>query len=95
MSDRRADAAFLKTCRTGPQATGPTRVETDSLGSKEIPADAYFTALIPHIGYGAASTLANEALATNANIADLVVSSGLMTRERVAELLTPEHLTRA
>ena len=52
------------------------------------------TALIPHIGYGAASKLAKEALVTNANIADLVVSSGLMTREQVAEMLTPERLTR-
>ena len=52
------------------------------------------TALIPHIGYGAASRLANQALATNANIADLIVSSGLMTRQRVDELLTPDRLTR-
>ena len=52
------------------------------------------TALIPHIGYAAASKLAREALDTNANIADLVVSSGLMTREQVDELLTPERLTR-
>ena len=52
------------------------------------------TALIPHIGYGAASKLAKEALATNANIADLVVSSGLLTRDKVGELLTPERLTK-
>jgi aspartate ammonia-lyase len=52
------------------------------------------TALIPHIGYGAASKLATEALATNANIADLVVSSGLLSREQVGELLAPERLTR-
>jgi aspartate ammonia-lyase len=52
------------------------------------------TALIPHIGYAAASKLAKEALATNANIADLVVSSGLLTRDQVGELLTPERLTR-
>jgi aspartate ammonia-lyase len=51
------------------------------------------TALIPHIGYGPASQLAKEALATHANIADLVVSSGLLTREQVAEMLSPEHLT--
>jgi aspartate ammonia-lyase len=51
------------------------------------------TALIPHIGYGPASTIAQTALATNANIADLVVSSGLLTRERVDELLLPERLT--
>ena len=52
------------------------------------------TALIPHIGYGPASKLAKEALATNANIADLVVASGLLTREQVTEILSPERLTQ-
>jgi len=51
------------------------------------------TALIPHIGYGPAAKLAREALDTNANIADLVVSSGLLTREQVEEVLSPGHLT--
>ena len=51
------------------------------------------TALIPDIGYQAAAQLAKEALATNANIADLVVSQGLMTEEKVRELLSPERLT--
>ncbi len=51
------------------------------------------TALIPHIGYGAAATLAARALATNANIAELVVSSGKLTREQVDELLSVTRLT--
>jgi aspartate ammonia-lyase len=51
------------------------------------------TALIPDIGYAAAGELAKEALATNANIADLVVARGLMTRERVSAALAPERLT--
>jgi len=51
------------------------------------------TALIPHIGYGPASKLAKEALATNANIADLVVASGLLTREQVTKILSPASLT--
>lgn len=51
------------------------------------------TALIPRIGYGPASKLAKEALASNANIADLVVSSGLLTREEVTEMLSPGRLT--
>jgi aspartate ammonia-lyase len=51
------------------------------------------TALIPDIGYQAAAQLAKEALATNADIADLVVSQGLMTQEKVRELLSPERLT--
>ncbi|MBN8468940.1 aspartate ammonia-lyase [Corallococcus exiguus] len=52
------------------------------------------TALMPHIGYAPAARLAREALATNASIADLVVSAGLLTREQLAELLSPERLTR-
>ena len=51
------------------------------------------TALIPHIGYGPAAKLAKEALETNANVADLVVKSGLLTREQVAEMMSPERLT--
>jgi len=51
------------------------------------------TALIPHIGYGPASALAKEALATNANIADLVVKAELLTREQVTWMLSPERLT--
>ena len=52
------------------------------------------TALIPEIGYAPAAALAKEALANCTDIADLVVSRGLLTRERVEELLTPERLTR-
>jgi len=52
------------------------------------------TALIPHIGYANAAKLAKEALEANANIADLVVESGMLTRERVRELMSPERLTR-
>jgi aspartate ammonia-lyase len=51
------------------------------------------TALIPHIGYGPASELAREALATNADITDLVVKSGILTRDQVTAMLSPENLT--
>lgn len=51
------------------------------------------TALIPRIGYGPAAGLAKEALATNANIADMVVESGVLTREQVNAMLSPERLT--
>ncbi len=50
------------------------------------------TALIPHIGYAAASKLASESLETNVPIVDLVVESGLLTREQAAEFLSPERL---
>jgi aspartate ammonia-lyase len=51
------------------------------------------TALIPQIGYGPAGELAKKALATEANIEDLVVESGLLTREQVTEMLSPARLT--
>ena len=50
------------------------------------------TALMPHIGYSAAAQLARQALASDSKIADIVVSSGLLTREQVDELLTPERI---
>lgn len=51
------------------------------------------TALTPYIGYAASATLAHTALTTNASIAELVVSSGLMTAEDVARVLSPERLS--
>ena len=42
MADHRADAAFRKSINTREKSAGNTRVETDSLGSREIPADAYW-----------------------------------------------------
>jgi aspartate ammonia-lyase len=51
------------------------------------------TALIPRIGYGPASELARQALETNANIAELVAAAGLLTREEVNEMLSPDRLT--
>jgi aspartate ammonia-lyase len=51
------------------------------------------TALTPYIGYAAAATLAHTALTTNASIADLVVSTGLMTQSDVERVLSPERLS--
>ena len=42
MSDHRADTAFSRALRTLARTGGASRVETDSLGSKDIPADAYW-----------------------------------------------------
>ncbi len=42
MLDHRTNGAFHRIVRTIAQAGGATRVESDSLGSKEIPADAYW-----------------------------------------------------
>ncbi len=51
------------------------------------------TALTPYIGYAASATLAHTALTTSASIAELVVESGLMTREQVDRVLSPERLS--
>ena len=51
------------------------------------------TALIPRIGYGPASALAKEALATRVNIGDLVVRSGLLSPDEAGALLSPRRLT--
>jgi aspartate ammonia-lyase len=53
------------------------------------------TALIPYIGYAEAALLAKAALATGRPVADLVVESGLMSREEVAERLSPTRLSGA
>jgi aspartate ammonia-lyase len=83
-----AMATLRANCVTGITAN------TERLAAQTGSSVGVITALIPHIGYAAASKLAKEALATNANIADLVVSSGLLTRDQVGDLLTPERLTR-
>lgn len=51
------------------------------------------TALTPYIGYAASAKLAHEALTTNASIAELVVSAGLMDADDVARVLSPERLS--
>ena len=51
------------------------------------------TALTPYFGYAASAALAHTALTTNASIAELVVSAGLMSAEEVARVLSPERLS--
>mgnify|MGYP000515254053 FL=1 len=51
------------------------------------------TALTPYIGYAAAATLAHTALTTHASIAELVIESGLMSRDQLDRVLTPERLS--
>jgi len=50
------------------------------------------TALAPVIGYAEASKLAKEALATNAKVAELVISRGLLNEAELAEILQPAKL---
>ena len=51
------------------------------------------TALTPYIGYAAAASLAHTALTTESSIANLVVAAGLMDRDQVSRVLSPERLS--
>jgi aspartate ammonia-lyase len=53
------------------------------------------TALNPFIGYAAATELAQEAMVTGRNVADLVLAKGLMTERELADLMRPETLAGA
>ncbi|MCV7160101.1 aspartate ammonia-lyase [Mycolicibacterium brisbanense] len=50
------------------------------------------TALAPYLGYAESARIAKRALHTGAAIPDLVVAEGLMSAERVAQLLAPDAL---
>ncbi|MFK0074180.1 aspartate ammonia-lyase [Arthrobacter woluwensis] len=50
------------------------------------------TALNPQLGYAAATSIAQEALASGRGVAELVLERGLLSAERLEELLRPERL---
>jgi aspartate ammonia-lyase len=50
------------------------------------------TALVPVLGYEAATEIAKEALATGRGVYDLVMDKGLMTREALNEALDPRGM---
>ncbi|MER5510847.1 aspartate ammonia-lyase [Streptomyces sp. NPDC002766] len=52
------------------------------------------TALAPHIGYAASTTLARQALTTGRTIKDLAAEAGLLTPEQLQKILRPENLTQ-
>lgn len=52
------------------------------------------TALNPYIGYEAATRLAADALASDADIASLVLDRGLLTASELEAILQPERLTQ-
>ena len=52
------------------------------------------TALNPYIGYANATQIAQEALVTGTSVAELVLARGLLSRERLAEILQPDVLTK-
>lgn len=52
------------------------------------------TALVPVIGYAAATEVASEALETGRPVAELVLERGLLDERRLAGLLSPSSMTR-
>jgi aspartate ammonia-lyase len=52
------------------------------------------TALVPELGYEACSDLAREALETGCDVYGLVLKKGLMTKERLEEVLKPDNMAR-
>ncbi len=52
------------------------------------------TALNPYIGYANATAVAQEAHSSGRSIYDVVIEKGLLSKERLSELLRPEVLTR-
>jgi aspartate ammonia-lyase len=52
------------------------------------------TALNPYIGYANATQVAQEALITGRSVSELVLEKKLLSKERLAEILQPEVLTK-
>ena len=66
---------------------------TERLDAMVASSVGVITALIPFIGYSAASSIAKDALRTGRPVADLVVEAGLMTRTDVIRQLAPSRLS--
>ena len=51
------------------------------------------TALVPVIGYEQSATIAKEALKTGGSVYTLVLEKGLLSKEQLDEMLSPENMT--
>ena len=50
------------------------------------------TALNPYIGYKNSTKIAKEALETGGSVYDLVLAKGVLTKEQLDQILSPEHM---
>lgn len=50
------------------------------------------TALNPYIGYKASTKIAKEALETGGSVYQLVLDHGLLSKERLDEILDPKNM---
>ena len=67
-------------------------VNTDRLRASVAGSIGLVTALNPHIGYAAATSVATEALLSGRGVAELVLERGLLSRGELEELIRPERL---
>ncbi|WP_246094988.1 aspartate ammonia-lyase [Streptomyces roseicoloratus] len=84
---RAACVTLAERCVTGITAN------TETLRASVENSIGLATALNPHLGYTAATAIAQEALATGRSVAELTLEKGLLPPEQLAELLTPARLT--
>ena len=52
------------------------------------------TALNPYIGYKNSTEIAKEALETGRSVYDLVLERGILSEERLNEILDPENMLK-
>jgi aspartate ammonia-lyase len=80
-------------CRTlAERCVGGITANVDHLRSQVEDSIGLVTALNPIIGYAQATAVAQEAAATGRSVHDIVLGSGLLSKERLDEILTPEAL---
>jgi aspartate ammonia-lyase len=53
------------------------------------------TALNPYIGYKTSTKVAKEALETDRSVYDIVLEKGLMTKEKLDEILDPKNMLKS
>jgi aspartate ammonia-lyase len=80
-------------CRTlAERCVGGITANVDHLRSQVEASIGMVTALNPIIGHAQATAVAQEAAATGRSVHDVVLSSGLLSKERLDEILSPETL---
>ena len=80
-------------CRTlAERCVGGITANVSQLRSQVQNSIGLATALNPIIGYAQATAVAQEAAATGRTVHDIVLSSGLLSKERLDEILSPEAL---
>jgi aspartate ammonia-lyase len=80
-------------CRTlAERCIGGITANVEHLRSQVQDSIGLVTALNPIIGYAEATAVAQEAAATGGSVHDIILCSGLLSKERLDEILSPEVL---